>query len=612
MERFLHRRWDGRILDVNEFQVAKALLAGETELLSREVDSGEHLFDLCCRFDHESTAAAMISYRVPGCVFKGPHSLRPPPAVEPQADFEDFGAVFDKVCKCVGWNTCRGCSWGTSDEERGLWMEDWDASLQGAKRAAESSAAKPLVRTLLEAFCSQASVDGIATAEAMAYLLDVAILSGDAELARCCARHCTRLPLRRWRGEELVRMIPDLPGWIFGDDFSLRFEIQEKDVLIAALAAGLELAHLNTGRCIGAEETVMSLAEAIVLSADAELWCRVEGLQLQLRPWLAHEDFNEIARFLLEPSGGQVRLSSERLHRAERAGHPKVSLLDLAILLGQSDCARLCGPMDIEATEWTLSASLEAMLVWGKTVCSSCEAYTLYGFPDAWAESIASLPERQAMRSWARGKLVPMALVNMVLTFAAERPSLLQALEGREGELPPLGHWWAESEHRAQPVVEDTETHARAESLGVEERQPAGTAASSSNDMQAQPDGTSEKETGSEQVVRSGSLVAGGRPLGRLCSHAELPGHGLVGGANFEVPQPDFGLQKQESTSTCLEAQRFLSGPLKIKESIELLEAFAVEPYAEVQAPFSGYAPMDGPGTAMPSEVPARYPHQML
>ena len=40
MERFLHRRWDGCILDVDEFQVAKCLLAGETELLSQEVDSG--------------------------------------------------------------------------------------------------------------------------------------------------------------------------------------------------------------------------------------------------------------------------------------------------------------------------------------------------------------------------------------------------------------------------------------------------------------------------------------------------------------------------------------------------------------------------------------------
>ena len=250
-----------------------------------------------------------------------------------------------------------------SDEERGLWMEDWDASLQDAKRAAESSAAKPLVRALLEAFRSQAAVDGIATAEAMAYLLDVAILIGDAELVRCCAKHCTRWPLRRWRGDEFVKII--------GDDFSYRFEIQEKDVLIAALAAGLELEHLDTLVSVYGVFDHASLAEAIVLSADAELWCRVEGLQLQLGHWQAHEGTNRMAYFLLEPSGGQVRLSWERLCEAKRAGlalssfrAPRCfpcqgcghrgpmcvfSLLDLAILFGQSDCARLCGPMDIEA-----------------------------------------------------------------------------------------------------------------------------------------------------------------------------------------------------------------------------------------------------------------------
>ena len=531
MERFLHRRWDGRILDVDEFQVAKCLLAGETELLSQEVDSGEHLFDLCCRFGHESTAAAMISYRVPGCVFKGPHSLQPPPAVEPPEPPADFHRFFP-WCRCMNRNTCRHCSWGVSDEERGLrglWMEDSDASLQDAKSAAESSAAKPLVRALLEAFRSQAAVDGIATAAAVAYLLDVAILIGDAELARRCAKHCTRLPLRRWRGHELVRIMEHilLP--------CLLAEIREKDVLIAALAAGLELEHLKV-------EGRMSLAEAIVLSADAELWRRVEGLQLKLGLWPAqYRKDNEMARFLLEHSGGQVRLSSERLHRAQRAGlalssfqvwvpcdcqacgydniYQGFSLLDLAILFGQSDCARLCGPMDVVARKVTLKASLEAMpLVWkDERECNEC-ACTSFRIPDYWDESIASLPERraaaaealraalrasrrktagsagfglfQAMRSWARGKLVPVALVNLVLTFAAERPSLLQALEGREAELPPLGHWWEESEHRLhqdprgpQPKAESTEPHPVSESVGM--REESGQDGASQNPQQA-------------------------------------------------------------------------------------------------------------------------------
>ena len=69
MERFVRRGRDGRICGVDEFQVAKALLAGEAEVLSQEVDSGEHLFDLCCHFGYQSTAAAMIERGVSGCVF---------------------------------------------------------------------------------------------------------------------------------------------------------------------------------------------------------------------------------------------------------------------------------------------------------------------------------------------------------------------------------------------------------------------------------------------------------------------------------------------------------------------------------------------------------------
>eukprot|EP00439_Symbiodinium_sp_Y106_P085580 s87_g29.t1 len=77
MERFV-RRWDGQIVE-DEFQVAKALLESEPELLSQEVDS-KHLFGFCLHFGHQSTAAALMSYGVPGCRFKGPRSL-PPPAV---------------------------------------------------------------------------------------------------------------------------------------------------------------------------------------------------------------------------------------------------------------------------------------------------------------------------------------------------------------------------------------------------------------------------------------------------------------------------------------------------------------------------------------------------
>ena len=496
MERFVHRGKDGRILDVDEFQVAKALLAGEVELVSQEVDS-KHLFDLCLQFGHQSTAVAMMSYGVPGCVFKGPRSL-PPHAAAPAGAAEDF---CHSGCNCRHWVTCIACSWGVPEDE-GVWMEDWDASLLDAKNAAESVAAMPLLRTLLEACRSEADCPRIVTEEAMAYLLDVAILVGDTELARCCAKRCTQFPLRRWRFQEFVRIR------IKADAHPcVRAEIQEEDVLLAALAAGLALHCFSyyddpwEPLCLSFS---VSILEAIVLSGDAELWRRVQSLQLPLRLWPTQKGGGDVARFLLERSGGQVSLSLESMHRAERAGlelgsfqmrvpvlcqgcglfafFSRLSIQDLAILFGQSDCSRLCGEMNAEATEWTVSGSLEARpLVWEENLqCEYCGS-TSWGTADI-RTRFASLPERQAaaavalraalqtsfqrtasssgmglfqaMRSWARRKSVPIFLVELVLTFAAGRPSLLQALVGREGELP-LGKC---DPQNLQPVVEDSES----------------------------------------------------------------------------------------------------------------------------------------------------------
>ena len=555
MERFVHRGKDGRILDVDEFQVAKALLAGELELLSQEVGS-KHLFDLCLQFGHQSTAVAMISYGVPGCVFMGPRSL-PPHASALARQAEDFVLL---GCNCRHWGTCRACSWGFPEDE-GVWMEDWDASLLDAKNAAESAAAMPLFRTLLEACFSESGCPEIVTEEAMAYLLDVAILVGDTELARCC----TQFPLRRWRFQEFVRIKADAHPCV-------RAEIQEEDVLLAALAAGVAL---HSSACYyGDPWTIfglcffVSLAEAIVLSGDAELWRRVQSLQLQLGPWPTHQARNDLALFLRQRAGSQDRLSPELLHRAQRAGlalatfqahlgsvcqacgQPfapcAVSVLDLAILFGQRDCARLCGAMDIEATTFTLNASLEAIL--------ECEWEGHDGvgcwcgirprrlrIADAWIDSCASLPERQAAAAealraalqmsfrqvacsagfglfqalchWACGKRVPKNLVKLVLAFAAERPPLLRAFAGREGELLTGGHWWEESsDHQdpqsPQPVVKGAASHVQVESVGVPDMHSAGAAAASSNEARTTPDSTKEKESGPDQNATNDLLVA--------------------------------------------------------------------------------------------------------
>ena len=265
---------------MDEFQVAKALLAGEAELLSQEVDS-KHLFDLCLQFDRQSTAAAMISSGVPGCCFKGPRSMRPGLAkrTPPNKDQSLKAPSAIRACLCYGSVTCESCSWGFP-EEGGLWMEDWDAELRDAKEAAESAAATPVVKALLEAFRSQAVFPGIVTEEAMAYLLDVAILIGDAKLATCCAAHCTRAPLRRWRYHDFTTTS------ISGKLAAPRMQIRGKGILTAALAAGVGLCGLvgYNERLVQRHEEPVSLLDAIVLSEDSQLWCQVEKFNPHWEP----------------------------------------------------------------------------------------------------------------------------------------------------------------------------------------------------------------------------------------------------------------------------------------------------------------------------------------
>ena len=483
VERFLHRDQDGWIVDVDEFQVARALLSGEAQLLGREVDSW-HLFDWCLYFGHRNTALAMWSHGVPGCVIRAWHVAGPADRLL-DADYADACDIF-AVCECWGpWATCSACNWGYLPEEEGVWMEDWDASLRSAKKKASRAASMPFLRHLLEACRSQAAFPAEVTAEAMARVLDVAILLGDAELAACCTRRCTLFPLRRWRFDDfVVRNLVFLP---------IIREIREKDILKAALAAGVGLQ--SVGDCFFSD---VSLPEAIVLSEDAELW--------QLGPWPTAAPENNKAKYLLtDAADGDWCLSFERLLRAKRAGLTLgtyrlrsflrctacpgswpateifLSLLDLAIIFEQRDCAELCGSMDVCSTEWTLGLSLEeppACNICGSSSVIELGHLGLGGFfgriarlaplvgrkaaagealraalraSRGRAREMAGLGVLQALRWWARGKVFSPALVNVVLTFSAERPSLARALEGRWGELLQ-SPWWEEPDQHTAPM----------------------------------------------------------------------------------------------------------------------------------------------------------------
>ena len=196
--------------------------------------------------------------------------------------------------------------------------------------------------------------------------------------------------------------------------------------------------------------------------------------------------------------------------------------------------------MNFDATRWTPQVILEERPLLVDETCEFCGSILWGTYKPVLA--IGSRPERraaaaealraalwaslqkaansagfglfQAMRSWARGKLVPAVLVKLVLVFAAEKPSLAQVLEGREGELPPLGTWWMKSGRREhpqspQPEVEAAASHVQVESLGDAEMMPtAGAAASSSNEAPAQSDSTSDKASGPDQDTTDELLMA--------------------------------------------------------------------------------------------------------
>ena len=179
--KFVRYSSQGEIVDVEEFEVARAIVAGDTQPLSQQIES-KHLFELCIACGHQSTAAALLNHGVPGCRVELRHLG--PFAAEARSATGDCG------CGST-WETCNFCCWG-AEVESGVWMKDWDAKLEDAVAAAREAALRSGEDFFRNFDVSEA---------AMARLLDLAILTGDAGLAQQCTQRCTRRPLRRWCSE---------------------------------------------------------------------------------------------------------------------------------------------------------------------------------------------------------------------------------------------------------------------------------------------------------------------------------------------------------------------------------------------------------------------------
>ena len=291
-----------------------------------------HLFDLCLWFGHI----------VKGCTLED-HHLGALPDARRYHGFSVAGYIhFD--CRCEGWQTCSSCCWGRwgFPVGNGIWMKDWDASLLFAENAARKAAKTLLIAGILDISRRNEPLPFAMSEAAAARLLDIAILCGDVEAATNLAKTYRARPLRRWRGNEL--------------HISAAFR-----TISAALFAGADFEGLH--------ETLMG--EAVPLLRRIALDFEPEQLQLleqffpaEKNQWPTCDmDLGKI--FLEEDFNGDACVSMQRIQNAFKAGwdlkriwtrlclvgddyDQDASLLDLAVLCGQPDCAVALGSAGVE------------------------------------------------------------------------------------------------------------------------------------------------------------------------------------------------------------------------------------------------------------------------
>eukprot|EP00435_Cladocopium_sp_Y103_P044602 s44_g12.t1 len=400
-----------------------------------------HLFDLCLWFGLRDTALALAKGGVNGCILQSYHLDGLPDA---------RNALPLITACCEGWNTCSRCSWGFP-LENGVWMRDWQSPLDEAAFAAQSAARMPLVRGLLQMSSRNETLPVAMSEEAAARLLDIAILCGNVEAATDLAKTYQARPLRRWRGDEL---------WDSRDWFP--------STLPAALWAGAEFQHLQM-EIFGSAE--MSLLRRWSLDFELEHWEELEQF-LPLETNQLPTDGVLIGEQFLSGKCGEngsvcSYISMRKIRNVFRGGwgsdlkHIKTrvvlwdgsyrdsdaSLLDVAILCGQLDCADALGSVGVELREECLDWHRRALR--GEHLSLSCLfALDVGSAPDckcaATAAANASLRTSfklegvwkgiamyQALAKKIHPRGVPMALVHDILGFSAKAPKILDQLDLR-------------------------------------------------------------------------------------------------------------------------------------------------------------------------------------
>ena len=408
-----------KVLGVREFHLGGALRDGNQDLLGQTLPSqwGDvGLFDLCLRFGHFDTAWAMAERGVEGCRLEAHHLKR---------TFHNRGFDEWSCWMCHdSWKTCEQCCFGFPVEQ-GVWMKDWDASLPNAANAARQTAEQPLVRNVLEALRSDSVPQSLAISEeAMANLLDIAILIGDREAAVRCAEQSRLRPLRRWSWKGIFHLY----RWAFGGvtaardniwlySYVYRLELGDRGMLLAALSAGVELQGL-----LG---PVHQVPFRVAVALTGTPWTDfADLLPPPDTPWVPPEENGLGEVFLkVDRSGkiGMLYLCKDLLEIVQTAqvslaaldvmiNHHGdetdfLSLLECAILLGQSDCAALLATEGVELSyEGSELLLMDSVLDWAPQWRPAAMAAAHVALSKTWKVEIAAkgIAIYQLMKKLAR------------------------------------------------------------------------------------------------------------------------------------------------------------------------------------------------------------------
>lgn len=477
MQNNLHGLQDPQIVGIREFEVAKALLQGHKEKLSQKIPSesgGVHLFDLCLTFGMDNTAFALAEAGIPGCVLEAHHfdlgsylpkNLTPRPGPPPR--FKAPPAIYYTPsypgCKCWEKATCQYCTWGFPVDQ-GIWMEDFYLGFPDARSAAMKAMRKPLVLKVLAMILSDIDLPFQVSQKSAARLLDIVILSGNKEAAAALARKNPVRPLRRWNIGDMFGTLR--PSW----GVQLTHYSQQSPVLLAALHAGATFESIFL-KWVEVEASVRPPLRA-ACPADLPLRESVFALGWPIEafagllpnsksPWNPGL-FNDLGRCLCTRPWV---VSLDRLHEATVHGidvkdwrilksgtnarvGSVLSLLDLSIVKGLTDCAAACAGMGMRVRDVELCREATVGEVQGGQLLElGLTTWDEDGFIIATEESClcaATAAGRAALKaSWRRESAKGLAiyqllklasgrstepLVNQVLLFSMEVPELIDQL----------------------------------------------------------------------------------------------------------------------------------------------------------------------------------------